>query len=93
MTPDDFKAWRKLMDFSQSEAAEAIGVSRGSVENYERGSRREDGRAVEIPLTVALACAAVFRKLEPWDANFARRANKAMDAMDVIDPGWREEKA
>ena len=52
MTPDDFKAWRKSMDWSQGEAADALGISRGSVENYERGSRREDGRPVEIPGSV-----------------------------------------
>lgn len=49
MTPDEFKAWRQAAGFSQTEAAEALGISRGSVENYERGSRREDARPVEIP--------------------------------------------
>jgi transcriptional regulator with XRE-family HTH domain len=49
MTPEEFKAWRQAVGFSQTEAAEALGISRGSVENYERGSRREDARPVEIP--------------------------------------------
>ncbi|RWF41603.1 MAG: XRE family transcriptional regulator [Mesorhizobium sp.] len=49
MTPEEFKAWRLASGFSQTEAAEALGISRGSVENYERGSRREDARPVEIP--------------------------------------------
>ncbi|MFI0844415.1 helix-turn-helix domain-containing protein [Mesorhizobium sp. IMUNJ 23232] len=64
MTSEDFRTWRKHMGFSQTKAAETIGVSRGSVENYERGSRREDDRAVEIPKTVALACIAAFYGLD-----------------------------
>lgn len=59
MTPDEFKGWRKALGLSQEEAAERLGLSRSSVLNYERGSRREDGRIVEIPLTVHLACEAV----------------------------------
>jgi transcriptional regulator with XRE-family HTH domain len=66
MTPEDFKAWRKAMGWTQTEAAIELGISRGSVELYERGSRREDGRPVEIPRTVALACAALTHGLEPW---------------------------
>ncbi|MER2249674.1 helix-turn-helix transcriptional regulator [Methylorubrum podarium] len=56
MSPDDFKAWRLRLGFSQQEAADRLGISRGSVENYERGHRREDRRPVEIPLTVEHSC-------------------------------------
>jgi transcriptional regulator with XRE-family HTH domain len=66
MTPEDFKAWRKGLKFTQAEAAEALGVSKSSVELYEAGKRRDDGRAVEIPKTVALACAAVAGGIAPW---------------------------
>lgn len=59
MTPAQFKAWRTRLSFSQEEAAQALGISKGSVQLYEAGRRREDGRAVLIPKTVALACAAV----------------------------------
>lgn len=59
MTPDDFKAWRLALGFSQQEAADRLGISRGSVENYERGHRREDRRPVEIPLTVDRSCQVV----------------------------------
>lgn len=65
MTPDDFKAWRKAMNFTQTEAAESLGISRGSVELYELGHRRDDRRPVEIPLSIALACAALRHKLPP----------------------------
>lgn len=59
MTPEQFKTWRKHMKLSQAKAAECLGISVGSVQLYELGHRREDGRAVEIPKTVELACAAV----------------------------------
>ena len=68
MTPDEFKAWRKSMGCSQAEAAEALGLSKPTIENYEKGVRRDTGAAVEIPRHVALACAALFHRLQPWPA-------------------------
>lgn len=68
MTSDDFKAWRRQMDLSQAGAAEALGVSKPTIENYERGTRREDDRPVVIPHTVALACSALYHRLQPWPA-------------------------
>ena len=66
MTPQSFKEWRATMGFSQAEAAEALGLSKPAVENYDRGVRRDDGKPVKIPKTVALACRALFHKLDPW---------------------------
>lgn len=66
MTADDFKGWRAAMGLSQRAAAEALGVSRPTIENYERGVRLTDGQPVTIPRTVALACAALYHRLEPW---------------------------
>ena len=69
MTAEDFKAWREHMGLSQVKAAEALGISKSSVENYERGARPEDGRPVLIPRPVALACSALSRGLDEWRAN------------------------
>lgn len=66
MTPKDFKDWREQMGLSQKAAADALGISKPTVENYDRGTRREDGRPVVIPRTVALACAALYHNIEPW---------------------------
>lgn len=67
MTPDSFKEWRTTMGFTQARAAEALGMSKPTIGNYERGARREDGRPVIIPKHVALACRALFHKFEPWE--------------------------
>lgn len=66
MSPDDFKAWREAMGLSQVAAAKSLGISKGSIELYEAGKRRDDGRPVIIPLTVALACSALYHRLGPW---------------------------
>jgi DNA-binding XRE family transcriptional regulator len=56
MTPKEFRSWREKLGLSQQGAADALGISIGSIGLYERGSRREDNRAVEIPKTVEFAC-------------------------------------
>lgn len=66
MSPEQFKEWRKRMAFNQTEAATALGISKSSIELYERGSRRDDNREVIIPRTVALACSAVLAGLTPY---------------------------
>jgi transcriptional regulator with XRE-family HTH domain len=58
MTPDSFKAWRRRLGLTQAGAAEALGLSARQIAYYEAG-QREDGRAVVVPRTVALACAAL----------------------------------
>lgn len=59
MTPADFARWRDLMGLNRTQAAEALGVSRNMPAKYEAGT-------APIPLTVALACAALIRGLPPW---------------------------
>lgn len=66
MTNDDFKAWRAVMGYSQVEAAKALDVSKSTVELYERGTRRDNNEPVIIPLTVSLACAALYHRIKPW---------------------------
>ena len=59
MTPEQFKTWRKRHFRSQQAAADALGLSRDTVVNYEAGRRRDSDQPVEIPRTVELACAAI----------------------------------
>ncbi|WP_068318932.1 helix-turn-helix domain-containing protein [Polycladidibacter hongkongensis] len=67
MTPESFKNWRKESGFkSRTQAAEALGVSPETIRLYETGTRRDDpSRKVEIPLHIALACAAITAGLDP----------------------------
>lgn len=60
-----FRAWRERIGLTQVKAAEAIGVSERTVENYEKGKRSDTDRPVEVPKTVLLACSAVEHKLPP----------------------------
>jgi len=53
------------MAMSQQQAADALGISKSSVINYENGARREDERPVTIPRTVELACAALTFGIVP----------------------------
>jgi transcriptional regulator with XRE-family HTH domain len=58
MKGHDFKRWRKSLELSQKEAADALGLKRRVVQYYEKGER--DGETVKIPRTVRLACFAIF---------------------------------
>ncbi len=48
MTPDQFKAWRSAMGWTQQAAAVQLGIVKETVSNYERGQ-------VTIPYVVKLA--------------------------------------
>jgi len=66
MNNEQFKAWRKKMNFTQQQAADVLGLYARTISNYERGARYEDGSAVKIPKSIALACSALAAGLEPW---------------------------
>lgn len=52
----EFKAWRCRLGLSQQEAADALGLSKGTIENYEAGRRRGSGQTVDIPKHIEAAC-------------------------------------
>jgi transcriptional regulator with XRE-family HTH domain len=47
------------MGLTQQAAADALGISKPSIDLYEFGRRRDDNRPVVIPKPVELACAAL----------------------------------
>lgn len=53
----EFKKWRKSLDLSQKEAAHYLGLKSRIIQYYEKGER--NGKEVEIPLSVRLACYAL----------------------------------
>ncbi len=65
MTPAQFKAWRKQHGFKQKEAAEKLGLKKRMIQYYETGQR--NGKTVEIPLYIRLACYAISRGCVDFD--------------------------
>lgn len=59
MSPQEFTLWRSLLAINKSEASRLLGLAPNTVTAYEKGR-------VKIPRYVALACAAVSGRLEPW---------------------------
>ena len=59
MTGADFVAWREQLGITRTEACVRLGLHANSITNYEKGR-------TTIPLYIALACAAVAKKLKPW---------------------------
>jgi transcriptional regulator with XRE-family HTH domain len=97
MTSVEFKAWRERLGFSQQAAAEALGLSKSSIELYERGSRRDDGRPVDIPTTVELSCkylaqqARLRHQLDMLESGkMTLRENRGMGTVDVTQE-WSQE--
>jgi transcriptional regulator with XRE-family HTH domain len=61
----DFKRWRKSLDLSQKAAAARLGLKRRVVQYYEKGER--DGKEIDIPKYVRLACFAVVKGAEDYE--------------------------
>lgn len=70
MKPSEFKKWRKKLGLSQKEAAHALGLKRRVLQYYEKGER--DGKKIEVPLTVRLACFALEQGIEDYDGEKAK---------------------
>ena len=69
MTPEAFRNWRKRMGLKQKDAADLLGLKKRVIQYYEKGSR--DGKKVEIPKTVRLACHALSNGIEDYDGSEA----------------------
>jgi transcriptional regulator with XRE-family HTH domain len=65
MDADQFKAWRKAMKFKQKDAADVLGIKKRMVQYYEKGHR--DGRPVQIPKSIRLACYAISQGVHDFD--------------------------
>jgi transcriptional regulator with XRE-family HTH domain len=69
MSAEAFREWRKGLGLTQAEAADRLGLGRRVVQYYETG--RRDGRPVEVPHTVRLACWALAQGVHDFDGRTA----------------------
>lgn len=76
----DFKRWRKALGYNQKEAAEALGLKRRVVQYYEKGER--DGKSVEIPKYIRLACYALTAGQADYSGPTAAEADKKKPKTD-----------
>ena len=92
MKGNDFKRWRKSLDMSQKDAADALGLKRRVVQYYEKGER-SGGRPVKIPRTVRLACYAIVIGTADYHGP-EKDKKKQVDTKDAAKPAapGRKEK-
>ena len=74
MNPAQFKAWRKSLGLKQKDAAEKLGLKKRMIQYYETGKR--DGKKVEIPKAIRLACYALAAGVEEYDGTPAVDASR-----------------
>lgn len=66
MTPATLRAWQRHMNFTQPQAASALGMSRSGYCDLLSGVHRGSGRPIEISRRTGLACAAIAAGLVEW---------------------------
>ncbi|WP_244497062.1 helix-turn-helix domain-containing protein [Aureimonas sp. D3] len=79
MDSDGFRQWRRDMGLKQKDAADRLGLKKRVIQYYEKGDR--DGKRVEIPRTVELACFALSLGREHYDGRALPRS-----AADLAKP-------
>jgi len=86
MTPEHFRQWRKSLGLKQKDAADRLGLKKRMIQYYEKGDR--DGRPVEIPKSVRLACYAISRGIDDFNGVTSLPAAEAgaAAAPDTVPP-------
>jgi transcriptional regulator with XRE-family HTH domain len=93
MKGHDFRRWRKGLELSQKEAADALGLKRRVVQYYEKGER--DGDPVKIPRTVRLACFAILSGITDYhgpDKDNKKEKKERDDEREAAKDGDKPEK-
>jgi DNA-binding XRE family transcriptional regulator len=83
MTPLQFKAWRKGLGYKQKDVAELLGLKKRVIQYYEKGKR--DGKAVEIPKSVELACHAISNGVGGFDGSTVAPLPPRVEADEAED--------
>jgi transcriptional regulator with XRE-family HTH domain len=81
MTPEQFRSWRRTLGLKQKDAAEQLGLKKRMIQYYEKGNR--DGRPVEIPKSIRLACYALSQGIADFDGVTTTDAPPPKDKPDA----------
>lgn len=84
MTPEQFRDWRRSLGLKQKEAAEQLGLKKRMIQYYEKGNR--DGRPVEIPKSIRLACYALSMGVNDFDGTSASSGPQALAREPLAAP-------
>lgn len=74
MSPEQFREWRRSLGLKQKDAADQLGLKKRMIQYYEKGKR--DGRPVEIPKSIRLACYALSNGIDDFDGVTAHAREK-----------------
>lgn len=89
MDSDSFRQWRRSLGWKQKDVADRLGLKKRVIQYYEKGDR--DGKRVEIPRSVELACLALSMGVRHYDgrpvprsaADLLGRAGPAADPSTI----------
>lgn len=65
IAPDTLRDWQARMEYSNVQAAEALGMSLSAYVQLRTGKSRTSGYPIRIDLRTALACAAIEAGIPP----------------------------
>lgn len=80
MSPQQFRHWRRTLGLKQKDAAECLGLKKRMIQYYEKGNR--DGRPVDIPKSIRLACYALSQGIEDFDGQSAKHLPQDPEAAE-----------
>ena len=83
MSPEAFKRWRKKLGLSQKQAAKALGLKLRIIQYYEKGKR--DGKPIEIPKSVRLACQALVTGIMDFDGHDVYVVPEGMTLVSALE--------
>lgn len=66
MTANDLRRWQNHMDYTQAQAAAALGTPLATYRRWLSGRNPNTGKPISIGRPVDLACAALAERLAPF---------------------------
>lgn len=73
MDAEQLRAWRKARGLKQKDLADLLGLKKRIIQYYEKGER--DGRPIQIPKYVRLACWSLHDSIVDFDGQKVTRGN------------------